>query len=179
MSRYQEQRTWIGKAMFNITVRCGGFLSRHMWLYYVLNYTWGIIMTLVGWIAYLFARLFLRRKIVEVGRFGPSHYVMLGDNWGGLEMGTNFFLADNMGDLWTLHTKQHEMGHTFQNAIFGPFTIFLVFLPSAIRYWYRRLTKGEKKDYDAIWFEGSASTVGKNCYETFPERFTDRAKMEL
>lgn len=167
---YQDTRTKYGKFMFNITLRCSKTLMKHMWLYYVLNYTWGLLTTLIGWIALGFVRLFLRKKVVDHGSFGPCKYVMFGNNWGGLSLGTNFFLADNMGESWTLHTKQHEMGHTFQNAIWGPLAIFLIFLPSAGRYWYQRIRKNKgkpTKDYDAIWFEGNASTIGEIYYNDY------------
>ena len=84
----------------------------------------------------------------------------------GLDLGTNFFLADNMGRDWTLHTKQHETGHTFQNALLGPLAIFLIFIPSAIRYWLDVFGK-LNSPYDLIWFEGNASTVGEEYYNNY------------
>lgn len=164
---YQNQRTKIGRFLFNFTFKSSKFLMKHMWLYYILNYTWGLITTLLGWIVIGFIHIFLRKKIVESGKFGPCHYVIIGNNWGGLELGVNFLVADNMGSSWTQHTKEHESGHTFQNAIFGVLAIFLIYLPSAIRYWYRRLTKGPHKAYDSIWFEGSATTVGNYYYNNY------------
>ena len=164
--KYQKQRTKYGKFMFNVTLRGSRFLMKHMWLYYILNYTWGIIMTLIGWVALGFVRLFFHKKVVDHGKFGPCHYIMLFDNWGGLDLGTNFFLADNMGRDWTLHTKQHETGHTFQNALLGPLAIFLIFIPSAIRYWLDVFGK-IKSPYDLIWFEGNASTVGEEYYNNY------------
>ena len=170
---YQEKRTLYGKFMFNFLLKCSKFLMKHMWLYYILNYIWGILTTIIGWIVLGFVRLFFRNKVVEHGKFGPCHYAMLFNNWGGLELGTNFILADNMGKNWTLHTKCHEMGHTFQNAILGPFAIFLVFLPSVIRYWYQefRSRKGkDNKPYDLIWFEGNATTVGEYYYQNYLQK---------
>lgn len=167
---YQEQRTKYGKFMFNLSLKGSRFLMKHMWLYYLLNYTWGIIMTLIGWIVLGFVRLFLCKKVVEHGKFGPCHYAMLFNNWGGLELGTNFLLADNMGEDWTLHTKQHETGHTFQNALFGPLAIFLIFIPSAVRYWINTIRSHngkENKPYDLFWAEGSASTIGKEYYTNY------------
>lgn len=160
---HKDQRSKIGNFMYNITDGAAHFLSEHMWLYYILNYTWGIIMTLVGWLVIGFCNVFLRKKMSHCGRFGPCVYVMIGDNWGGLELGTNFLLADYMGEEWTLHTKCHEMGHTFQNAIWGPFALFLIFIPSFIRYWHQefRSRKGlPNKDYDLAWFEESATDIG-------------------
>ena len=71
-----------------------------------------------------------------------------------------------MGKEWTLHTKQHELGHTFQNAILGPFFIFLVSIPSAIRYWLHRFNK-LNHDYDFAWFEGNASYFGNYYYNNY------------
>ena len=165
---YQYERSACGKFMFNLTFKAAKFLMKHMWLYYLLNYTWGIITTILGWLILGFAKLFFKKHVVESGKFGPCHYVMVFKNWGGLELGTNFILADKMGDYWTLHIKQHELGHTFQNAILGPFAIFLVFLPSAIRYWLDIAGKIHK-DYDPIWFEESASVIG--CYYYYHNYF--------
>ena len=167
---YQEERSRYGKTMFSFTFKVSKFLMRNMWLYYILNYTWGSIMTTIGWFAFFIVSLFLSEKPINCAKFGPCYYVFYGDNWGGLSLGTNFILADNMGDEWTHHTKEHECGHTFQNAILGPFAIFLVFIPSFIRYWYQsiRMKKGKtNKPYDSIWFEGSASTIGNYYYNNF------------
>ena len=164
---YQEQRTALGKLMFNLTVKGSKFLMKHMWLYYILNYTWGILMTIIGWIALGFVRLFLRKKIVEKGKSGPCHYAVFGDNWGGLSLGVNFFAADKMGNYLN-HVKHHETGHTFQNAILGPLFPFMVAIPSAIRYWQQEIRSRKGKDtkpYDLIWFEGSATTIGEMYYE--------------
>ena len=161
---YQNQRSRYGKFMFNITLRAAKFLMNHMWLYYILNYTWGIITTAIGWIVFGFVSLFLHKSIKEKSKFGPCHYLLFGNNWGGLELGINFFVADNMGSSWTHHTKCHECGHTFQNAIWGPLAIFLIYIPSYIRYWLDRAGK-ISSEYNAIWFEGNASTLGEIYYE--------------
>ena len=119
-------------------------------------------MTLAGWVSLGIMKLFTIKKS-KFGKFGPAHYLMFGNNWGGLEFGINFFVADNMGDEWTLHTKKHELGHTFQNAIYGPFVIFISFIPSAIRYWYQHFRAKKNKSnkpYDLAWFEESATDVG-------------------
>ncbi len=157
------KRTWYGRFMYNLIYKESQFLMKHMWIYYVLSYTWGLLMTIVGWVTYGFIKLFLRKKIVTSGKFGPSRYIMIGKNWGGLSLGTNFLLADGMGPTWTQHTGEHECGHTFQNALLGPLFLFLVFIPSVIRYWYQTSqVKKHKptKEYDSIWFEGCASDAG-------------------
>lgn len=163
---YQKERTTYGKTMFLCTFGASYVLMKHMWLYYLLAYTWGIIMTLIGWIALAFTKTFLKSKIVESGRFGPCHYVIIGNNWGGLSIGTTIFIADKMLDDYTQHTKEHECGHSFQNSVLGPLFLILVFIPSIIRYWVDYF-KGLSKAYDAIWFEGGASTVGNYYYNNF------------
>lgn len=167
---YQDDRTLYGRFMFNLLLKSSRFLMKHMWLYYILNYTWGILTTFVGWLVFGFIRLFLIKKILEKGKFGPCLYLIFGNNWGGLELGTNFFVAGMMGEYWTLHTKQHECGHTFQNAVLGPLAIFLVYIPSCIRYWLFEFRKRKGKypgDYESIWFEGNATAVGKEYYNNY------------
>lgn len=157
-------RTKIGQFMYNITNAGGLFFAHHKVLYYISSYTWGLLLTLVGWGMFVFSRLLLRKKIVEKGKFFTAHYAILGDNWGGVSIGSNFLVADNMGEAYTLHTKCHELGHTYQNALWGPFTIFLVALPSAIRYWYqniRAMKNKPNKPYDLVFFEGSATYIGE------------------
>ena len=78
-------------------------------------------------------------------------------------MGT-MFLRDESSSACI---NSHELGHTFQNAILGPFFIFVIAIPSAVRYWVRifQQKKGKTlKDYDAIWFEGSATSIGEYAY---------------
>lgn len=163
---YQSKRTCYGKFMFNLTYNCSKVLMKHIWLYYILNYTWGLIMTIVGWIITIFIRPFLNKS--NKGKFGPCLYMMIGNNWGGASIGTNIIIAKKMSNEWIIHTKCHEMGHTFQNALLGPFMIFLVVIPSIIRYHYQnsRNKRGlENKPYDLFWAEGSASTIGEAYYK--------------
>lgn len=169
-NNYDKKRSNIGNFLYKITNRAANFLMNHIWLYYVLNYTWGLITVIVGWLVIGFLHLFFRKKIKDDGKFGPCHYVMIFYNWGGLELGVNFILADEMGDYWTKHTKCHEMGHTFQNAIYGPLAIFIIYLPSSIRYWYQefRSKNGKSnKEYDSIWFEESATDIGTKYHNEF------------
>lgn len=56
----------------------------------------------------------------------------------------------------------HEFGHSIQNTLLGPLYIFIVMIPSAIRYWIRTLKpKSVYTAYDDIWFEDSATQCGK------------------
>lgn len=127
------------------------------WLFYLLNCSWGIIMTAIGAIVTLI--------LIILGYKPKKHmyciYTELPGDWGGLELGLFFITSRNP----SLHIKNHEHGHAIQNAIFGPIFPFLIGIPSAIRYWYRELKYYRKNDfpptaYDDIWFEGQASHLG-------------------
>ena len=88
-------------------------------------------------------------------------------------MGT-MFLRDCNSDN---SINNHEYGHTFQNAILGPFFIFIVAIPSAIRYWYQTIREKqnkENKDYDLIWFEGGATDIGNEAEKYFNEKEGDK-----
>jgi hypothetical protein len=157
---YQSQRSAIGRFLYSVTMKWTKWLCKHMWLWYVLNLTWGLIYTIIG--------AFMAIGIWIVTRAKPQKFYNVikfefGDNWGGLEGVFFIFVALNMGDEYTLKCSKHEFGHSFQNALFGPFNIFLTLIPSAVRYWYQRIRekKGKpNKDYDFIWFEGNATDGG-------------------
>lgn len=98
-------------------------------LFYILSFTWGIVMSLIG--CAVFAVL------IAIGyrpqKFYDRLYIQVGEHWGGVELGP-WFLTDKTAGL---HTRQHESGHGFQNVILGPFMPFVVCIPSAARYWLR------------------------------------------
>ena len=132
-------------------------------LYYILSFTWGFLTSFVGLIV-----------IGILAPFGKVHvyhgrlYGVVGKNWGGLELGC-FFLCGKY--CQTNHLLAHESGHGLQNILWGPFYIFVILIPSAIRYWYRILVYERHgivppTDYDAIWFEGQATKWGKKYVET-------------
>ena len=98
-------------------------------VYWLIQCTWGCIMTLIGAIAAL--------GLIITGHkpklLGPTVYFEVGHNWGGLELG-GFFLCDKESPM---STKYHEAGHSLQNLVLGPLMPFLVCIPSATRYWLR------------------------------------------
>ena len=124
-------------------------------------------MTIVGLLVTGFCILFLKGK---PHRNGWSYIVEVGGNWGGLELGAVALCGRYTQEggpcynpEWFEHTRRHEFGHTIQNIMFGPLYLFIIFIPSAVRYHYRnwRTNKGlENDDYDAIWLEGTATKWG-------------------
>lgn len=131
-------------------------------LFWLASYTWGIIMTLIGTVIAI--------PLLITGhkphRFHWFVWFELGHGWGGFNCGCFFFTSENP----TLHTKQHESGHGLQNIMLGVFMPFVVAIPSAIRYWYRRIKtrKGQGKElkpYDSVWFEGTATKLGEKYFK--------------
>ena len=158
-NKYYAKRTKAGNTMYSFLQKSTKMLIKHRWLYWLLNFTWGILTTLCG--------LLLSLTMLCIGkkpkRWHSVWYFQIFDNWGGMEMGT-MFLRDNSNYT---STNNHEYGHTFQNAILGPFFIFIVAIPSAIRYWYQEIRRRQHKpnvEYDLIWFEGSATDIGNDAY---------------
>lgn len=131
-------------------------VSNKKYLYFFLNFTWGLLLTLLGYFLMLILLPFGR-----IRRYGYTLYLEFNKrtDWG-FSLGTVFFV----GKQADKSMKEHEFGHTVQNAILGPFMIFLVAIPSVIRFWYRNYLysrgKHPKTTYDSIWFEGSATYIG-------------------
>lgn len=107
-------------------------------LYYILNCTWGILMTGIGAVI----ALMLLIAGYEPKRHAGSIYFNVGKSWGGVELGM-FFLTDEHDSK---SVKDHEFGHSLQNCLWGPLMPFVVCLPSAARYWLREFNTRQKKE---------------------------------
>lgn len=153
---YYEKRSKIGKSMYNMLYTLSRPLIKHRWLYWLLNFTWGILTTLCG----LLISLFMLCIGKKPEKWSSAWFFKILKSWGGMTMGTMFLRDSTSG----MSINLHEFGHTFQNAILGPLFIFIVAIPSAIRYWYRKFSKKTQPAYDAIWFEGSATKIGEFAY---------------
>lgn len=141
-------------------------------LYWIWSLTWNGLMTIIGLFVSIFCIIFLHGK---VHKNGYSYIVEIGGNWGGLNLGAislcGGYTTTYKNLEWFEHTRKHEFGHSLQGLIFGPLFPFLIALPSVIRYHYQnyRESKGlPNAEYDAIWFEGTATKWGTafmNKYE--------------
>ncbi len=126
--------------------------------FYLLSFTWGLPMTLAG-LAVACGMLLTGHRMQ---RFGPCFCFERGKSWGGMTWGFVIVVCRGAGkDLLA-----HELGHAMQNCRFGPFMPFLVGIPSSLRYHARRLFtritgREPRKPYDAAWFEGQATAVGR------------------
>lgn len=165
--KYYDKFTKYGKFMYDFCEAGTKFLVKHKALYYILAHTWGLLMTLIGYLitlVLLIVNLILKlceKEPLPLNKHYWVYYFNIGKSWGGMEMGTMFLTDRNDHSS----TKKHEFGHTFQNCLLGPLFPFLVAIPSATRYWIQeiRWRKGKgslNKPYDSIWFEGSATDLG-------------------
>lgn len=123
---------------------------------FILNHTWGLLMTLVGYLVSLVLIITKHKPNREHGclifEVGSSH-------WGGITLGTTILVCKYEDDI-----VNHEKGHVIQNALMGPLFLFVVGLPSLARATCRTINynrgKPSKTDYDSIWFEGTATLLG-------------------
>ena len=90
-------------------------------------------------------------------------------NWGGaFSMGMFMFLGKGARSC-----IPHEYGHSIQVMMWGPLWLFVVAIPSAIRFWYREWyykhkypqTRKALPPYDSIWFEGQATRLGHRAFD--------------
>lgn len=125
--------------------------------YYVLSWTWGIFMTAVGCLVGGFLSF-----LHEPCSHKHGWYFVVGEGWGGVSLGPITIVSRE----YDQHTLDHEFGHSLQNCVYGPLTIFLVAIPSAVRYWYRKWLRATfpmktLPSYYSIWFEDQASRWGE------------------
>ena len=130
-------------------------------VYYLVLCTWGAFNTLVG----LVVALFMLITGHKPKKWGPMIVFVVNKEWG---WGVNFsfFMVITKDCEDSYHVKAHEYGHSIQNMIFGPLHLFIVDIPSTVRFWWRELMwaldKGEDlPPYDAVWYEGTATSWGK------------------
>ena len=134
-------------------------------LYWILQLTWGIFANILGFIVTIFVLIFLK------GRMHKNCYGLItevGGNWGGVSLGAFALCGSYLTETSDCYNpsdyeyvRRHEFGHSLQNIILGPLFIFVVAIPSGIRYWLARYGK-LKSDYEAIWFERTATSWGTN-----------------
>lgn len=129
---------------------------KNKYLYYILSWTWGLPMTLLG----VMVALVLIICGYKPKKCGYCYYFEICENWGGIEFGMFFLTEKNPPEYITAH----EVGHSLQNCLWGVLMPIVISIPSAIRYWYRRIRvkigKPCTAGYYDIWFERQASEWG-------------------
>lgn len=131
---------------------------------YLLSLTWGAIMTIIGFVVALILITFMAKSIRISFYRGRMIIHFKYRSFGGAGLGLVIISSGREGNYTLL---DHEIGHSIQNCWYGPLFIFLVAIPSAIRYqmWdyldkKYRSKYGIPKDYDSIWFEKQATELG-------------------
>jgi len=135
-------------------------------IYYLLQVTYGILMNVIGILVFTVVVCFTH----NIHRHYHSFYTITKTQFGGLSLGI-FTISSTTSE----QTLSHELGHSYQNIIFGPLFPFVVAIPSVIRYWYCTIaeSKGKKfaRDwYDSIWFEGTATRWGHAIYMKWSDK---------
>lgn len=157
VSKYEHSK--IGNLCFNITAKVTKVLVKQRWLYYLLLFTWGIIMAIVaGLVAGVLAFVNLFTKNMEFKKYKGVLEIRFLKNWGGMDLGLVY-----VRDITSAESvSNHEVGHSYEIPWMGPLFPFAVAIPSAIRWWIRRLQPNKQhKPYDSAWFESAASECGE------------------
>ena len=96
-------------------------------LFWILQWTWGLPVNLIGGIVYLLLYPRCRHE-----RFNNAFISYVPWKFGGLSMGLFIFMADHGREPWTRNTRIHEYGHTIQCLLLGPLYWVVIGLPSAV-----------------------------------------------
>lgn len=80
-------------------------------VFYLLSFTWGIVMTAVGCLVSAVLLLCGHKPIRN--KYGWSF--MIGKNWGGVDLGMCSIVNENP----TQHIMDHEFGHAVQSCFWG------------------------------------------------------------
>lgn len=143
------------------------WFGSHDWAFYILSWTWGFLESFIG-ILILIPFLVTGKVKRFCNRLYGVFPKSFGSGWG-FSLGCVFFTSHDCDKVFDL--MAHECGHGLQNILWGPLKLFIVSIPSVIRFWYRDYiqkkyekagTTYKPTDYDAIWFEHQASQWGWN-----------------
>lgn len=117
-------------------------------LFWLLSLTWGLALTLLGFIFLLINLLTLSItdvKIVE-GRIVFRSRLM----FGGICLGGFIFVSKDAG----IGIVYHEIGHSVQNILWGLLFLPVIGIPSIV------CAAIGIKNYEDLWFERQATTIG-------------------
>lgn len=121
-------------------------------LYWLIQLTWGALLTIPGLLITGFCILFLKGK---AHKNGFSYIVEIGGDWGGVELGAVALCGNYSKTTYWDEIRTHEFGHSVfpQHILMGPLFPFLVGIPSACRYWYKRIMEEKyNKHFSADWY---------------------------
>lgn len=130
-------------------------------LFYLIQWTWGLPVNLIGGFFYLVSKLRGRKQ----GRFEHAFVTYVPWKHGALSLGLFIFIrADHPDKTWNYNTPIHEYGHTIQCLVLGVFYWIVIALPSAV--WCNFFEGYRKKNnvsYYAFYPEGWANAWGQKA----------------
>ena len=128
-------------------------------LYVLVQWTWGILQTGIGFLLYLFYHSH------EHFRYHHS-IVTLWDKRGSMSLGMFIFLDKRAPE----HILVHEFGHTIQSIYFGPFYMLIFGIPSFlwcnVRAFHHYRVKN-RISYFSFYTEKSANILGEKYIDIF------------
>ena len=134
--------------------------SLKAFFFYLIQWTWGLPVNIVGGLMYLY---FTKIKGYRWQHFGYARIVYMPWNAGGLSMGLFIFMKDqHKNKKWTHDVRIHEYGHTWQCLVLGPLYYPVIALPSII--WcncFRGYREKNNIAYGKLYCEGWANAWGR------------------
>lgn len=129
-------------------------------LFYLVQFTWGLPQNLVGLIAFL-----VMGKKYKHDRFCNAFvtYVETDKPFGGISLGIFIFVNAKRSEGWLEDTRIHEYGHTIQSIVLGPIWVLVIALPSLIWCNFKPICKYRKEhdvSYYTLYCEGWANLWG-------------------
>ena len=158
----QYNHNKVAQWLFDISFKGAIFLHKHKWLYWILQFTWNLIPNIIYFLILVVVLAIKHKKIQILDQF---LIIFIGNNWRGVSLSLRALVANNMGEEWTKHTIYHERGHAYQAAMGGILFLFVVAIPSVIR-WI--IHKYKKFEYESVRFEHSASAIGEYLFHGLP-----------
>lgn len=122
-------------------------------IFLIIQLTWGIIATFIGFVFFLFT----------INKKHCCYHGVIKTKWNlssGLSLGLFIFVPND--EKIEAKMSIHEYGHSIQNLIFGPLYLIIFAIPSFI--WAGFFTKYRKKNkinYYSIYPERCANYFGK------------------
>lgn len=121
-------------------------------VFYLLQFTWGLPVNMVGLLVFLCCRRCPRE------RFCNSVVTLLPEGRGGLSLGIFLFLGGREDPA----LRVHEYGHTIQCLFLGPLYWVAVALPSAVWFhFFNGYRRRRRVPYDALYCERWATAWGR------------------
>lgn len=136
-------------------------------MYYILQWTWGIIQNVVGFCVFLAN---VRRRHF---RYNGAVVTVRRSRYGSMGLGMFIFISESaMNGERREFTLMHEYGHTVQSIILGPLFLPVIGLPSLL--WaglpvFRKYRERRSISYYRLYTERWANFLGESAVKARQE----------